>query len=251
MQGSDRPETPAPADGGPPRRDEAPRAPSAPEGGTSASTDLEHLVGRALEFEGFLLRRAWGLYYLVWAVVLAIFFVVPGVLAGPLASPSTVEIVLFDAVQAAAIVVAVWSNWWTIGRSARARHMRDALEGRSASRRRLLQVVAIALAITAVVVVVGLVSAFAALLLLDASLGGVILAVLVQVRPWFKPVPPEATLAVVSYAVSVGGSAAVLALTREQLLFSACWLIGVVVWAFAGVYALYRAPEELTRGVAA
>jgi hypothetical protein len=212
-------------------------------------TDLHQLVGRALEFQGYLLRRTWGLFYLVWAAVLVVFFVLPGTLAGVLASPTVVEASLYDALQAAAIAVAIWTTWWTVARAARTDRLRDTLAGRALSRRWFLQILGVGLAITAVVVVVGFVSAFAGLLLLDASLGGVLLALLLQVRPSFDPVPPEATLATGSYAVSVVSSAIALVLTHDGFWYSSCWLIAIVVWAFAGVYALYHAPEEMTRGV--
>jgi hypothetical protein len=228
---------------------------SPPGGGFAAEppspAELNRVVQRALEFQGYLLRRAWALYYLTWAVVLTVLFVVPGVLAGPLASPTTVEIVLYNTLQAAAIVAAIWATWWAVAQSARTGRLRDTLEGRALSRRWFLQILAWAVAITVLVVAVGFVSAFAGLLVLDATLGGIVLWLLIQVRPWFQPVPLEATIAVGSYAVSVGGSAIALVLTHNQLVFSAGWIIAPLAWAFAGVYALYHAPEELTRGTGA
>jgi hypothetical protein len=216
-----------------------------------SAAELNRVVQRALEFQGYRLRRAWALYYLIWAPVLIVLFVVPGVLAGPLASPTTVEVVLYDALQAVAIVAAIWATWWSVAQAARTGRLRDTLEGRALSRRWFLQILAWGIAITALVVTVGFVSLFAGLLVLDASLGGIVLWLLVQVRPWFHPVPLEATVAVGSYAVSVGSSAVALVLTHSQFLFSAGWTVAPLAWAFAGVYALYHAPEELTRGTGA
>jgi hypothetical protein len=213
--------------------------------------ELNRVVQRALEFQGYLLRRAWALYYLVWAVVLTVLFVVPGVLLGPLASATAAEIVLYDALQAAAIVGAIWATWWAVAQSARTGRLRQTLEGRALSRRWFLQILAWGVAITVLVVTVGFVSLFAGLLVLDASLGGIVLWLLIQVRPWFDPVPFEATIAAGSYAVSVGAAAVALVLSHDQLLFSAAWIIAPVAWAFAGVFALYHAPEELTRGTGA
>ncbi len=213
------------------------------------SPDLGQVVGRALEFQGFLLRRAWGLYYLVWALALAIFFVVPGALARYLALASLPEAVLYDAVQGAAIVLVLWVTWWAVAQSGRAGRLRDALEGRPRTSRVFLQIVAWGAAITVLVVTVGFVSALAGFLVLDASVGGIVLWLLVQARRWFRPVPPEATLAVAAFAVSVASSAVVLVLTRQPVLFAGCWLLATACWAFAGAYGLFRAPEEMTRGV--
>lgn len=213
--------------------------------------ELGRVVQRALEFQGYRLRRAWAVYYLAWAVVLTVLFVIPGVLAAPLASPTLTEIVLYDALQAAAIAGAIWATWWAVAPAARTGRLRDTLEGRALSRRWFLQIVGWGVAITVLVVTVGVVSSFAGLLVLDASLGGIVLWLLVQVRAWFDPVPREATIAVASYAASVGGSAVALAFTHSPLLFSAAWTFAPVAWAFAGVYALYHAPEELPRATAA
>ncbi len=219
-----------------------------PEAAPPAPTELDQVVGRALQFQGFLLRRAWGIYYLSWAVALVVLFVVPGTFAGELSSATTPEAVLYDALQGAAILLVIWVTWWAVAQSARAGRLRDTLEGRPLARRWLVQILAVALAITALVVVVGLVNVFAGFLVLDASVGGVVLWLLFQARPWFRPVPPEATLAVVAFAASIGASAAVLVVTRNPLLFSSAWLVSVGAWAFAGAYALYHSPEEMTGG---
>ncbi len=211
-------------------------------------TELDRVVGRALEFQGFLLRRAWGVYYLVWAVALVVFFVVPGTLAGRLTSATLPEAVLYDALQGAAVLLVVWVTWWAVAQSARAGRLRETLEGRPLSSRWLVQILAVSLAITALVVVVGFVNAVAGFLVLDASVGGVVLWLLFQVRAWFRPVPPEATWAVGAFALSAAAAAAVLVLTREPLLFSIAWLVAPGTWAIAGGYALYHAPEEMTGG---
>ncbi len=219
-----------------------------PEATPPAPTELDQVVGRALQFQGFLLRRAWGIYYLSWAVALVVLFVVPGTFADELSSATFPEAVLYDALQGAAILLVIWVTWWAVAQSARAGRLRDTLEGRPLARRWFVQVLGVAVAITALVVVVGFVNVFAGFLVLDASVGGVVLWLLFQARPWFRPVPPEATLAVLAFAVSIGASAAALVVTRDPRLFSSAWLVATGAWAFAGAYALYHAPEEMTGG---
>ena len=240
--------------GGRPGSEDSPESPDlaaaagAPEAASPAPTELDQVVGRALEFQGFLLRRAWGIYYLSWAVALVVLFVVPGTFADALSSATIPEAVLYDALQGAAIVLVIWVTWWAVAQSARAGRLRDTLEGRPLARRWFAQILGVALAITALVVVVGFVNVFAGYLVLDASVGGVVLWLLFQARPWFRPVPPEATLAVVAFAASIGASAAVLVVTRDPRLFASAWLVATGAWAFAGAYALYHAPEEMTGG---
>ncbi len=122
------------------------------------------------------------------------------------------------------------------------------MEGRTLSRRWFLQILGVTAAITALVVAVGFVSSFVGLFVLDASVGGIVVWLLVEVRPWFHPDPPEATFALSSFVVSLAASAIVLWLTGDQLLFSVAWILATAAWTLAGVYALYHAPEEMTRG---
>lgn len=211
--------------------------------------ELGRLAGRALVFQAYLLRRAWGVYYLIWSAALIGLFVVPGILTGPLAPTTDIELGLYYAALVGVIALAIWGTSWAFTQSARAEWLRDALEGRRRSRQRFLQILWIGLGITALVSAVSYFSDFAGLLVLDAALGGVVLWVLVQVRSWFHPPPPEATLAIGSYSTSVVSSAVALVLTNDQVLYSVLWLIATVGWAAAGVYALYHAPEEMAPDV--
>ncbi len=207
---------------------------------------LGRIAGRALVFQAYLLRRAWGVYYLIWSAALVGFFVVPGVLTGPLAPTTPLELTLYYAYLVGVIALGIWGTSWAFTQSARAEWLRDSLEGRSRSRRRFLQILWIGLGITALVTAVSYVSNFYGLLVLDAALGTIILWLLIQIRAWFHPPPPEAALAIGTYATSVVASAIALVLTGDQALYSAFWLVATVGWAFAGVYALYHAPEEMT-----
>ncbi len=226
-----------------------PPSPSNAGGESLPPEELGRLAGRALVFQAYLLRRAWGVYYLIWSAALVGFFVVPAVLTGPLAPTTDLELVLYYGYLAGLIALAIWGTSWAFTQSARAAWLRDALEGRRRSRQRFFQILWISLVIAAAVFAVSYFSSYAGLLVLDAALGGILLWVLVQVRLWFHPPPPESALAIGSYATSVVGSAVALVLTHDQSLYAALWLIATVGWAVAGAYALYHAPEEMTRDV--
>ena len=222
------------------------RAPETDGSGAVRLEELDRLAGVALVFQGYLLRRAWGVYYLIWSAALAGFFIIPEVLTGPLAPTTNVELVLYYAFLVAVIGLACWGTSWAFTQSARAARLRDTIEGRAISRRRFLQVLAVGFALAALVFGVSYVSSYAGLLVLDAALGGVVLWLLVQVRAWFRRPPPEAALAVATYATSVVGSAIALVLTNNQGLYAVLWLIATVGWAFSGAYALFHAAEEMT-----
>lgn len=207
---------------------------------------LRQLADRALLFQGYLLRRAWGVYYLIWSAALTGFFVVPSLLTGVLSAAPLWAIVLYYGYLIALIALSIWATSWAFTQSVRATRLRDLGEPRPEARRRFLQILAIGLAIAAVVFAVSFVSSFAGLLVLDVVLGGVILGVVYQVRSWFELTPPEGSVAIATYAVSIAGSAIALVLTDSQAWYAAVWTIAIVGWAFSGAYALYHAPEELT-----
>ena len=211
---------------------------------------LGRIADRALVFQNFLLRRTWGVYYLIWSAALTGFFVIPSVLSGPLSNAPAWATVLYYVYLVAVLFLAIWATAWAFAQSSRAVRFRQLREAQDVARRRLLQVLAWGFGIFALVLAVSFLSSFAGLLVLDASLGFIILWVLLQVRAWFSPPPPEADIAVIAYGASVVGSAAVLLLTGSQPLYSDLWLVAIVAWAFCGAYALFHAPEEMTRDVA-
>ena len=221
----------------------------APQDSAVGSDQLGQIADRALVFQNFLLRRAWGVYYLTWSAALTGLFVVPSVLTGPLSSAPLWALVLYYVYLVGVIALATWATAWAFTQSARAVRLRQLREARSVARRRFLQVLAVSLGITALVFAVSYLSSFAGLLVLDASLGAVIVWLLIQVRAWFSRPPPEATIAISTYGISVVGSALVLLLTHQQALYADFWLLATVAWAFCGTYALYHSPEEMTGGV--
>ena len=138
-------------------------------------------------------------------------------------------------------------------RMSRWRAALDALFGtsRSANSRPILLLVLGCIVVAAAVTVTAVLNSFVGLLVLDASLGAILLWVLLAVRRWFGHVPPEGSIALGTYATSILGSAAALVLTHEQTWFGGVWIVAVVGWTFSAVYALYHAPEELELGAPA
>lgn len=219
--------------------------------GADPAQVLGQIADRAQVFQNYLLRRAWGVYYAVWAAAIAAFFVFPAFAAVPLLPLSWWGPLIYDAVIVAIFLVAVWGTSWTVGHTYRAIRFQDARESRTGGRRRLLLYLGEGLAILVAVTVVATLSSFAGLLVLDAILGVLNFQILRAVRRVFPRVPPEGSAAVATYAVSVLGSAAVLLLTHDQLWFGLFWVVAIAGWAFSALYALYHAPEEMALGAGA
>jgi hypothetical protein len=212
----------------------------------SAGPELwDRVAGRALEFQDYLLRRAWGVYYAIWAAGLATFFSYPAWISFVFPSLSAAEALLFYAPILLLIVLAVWATTWSIGQTFRVSRFRSALRREARPHRHFSTALVIGLAIFVVVVAVAYVSSFASLLVLDACLAAINLWNLLRVRDAFSRPPPESAIAIGTYAVSAVGSAVALLLTHSQSWFGAFWAVAVVGWSFCAVYALYHAPEEL------
>jgi len=224
--------------------------PGIPEpGGATPGEALGAIADRALTFQSYLLRRAWGVYYAIWAAAIAAYILVPATFATriPAFAPGTT--VAYYGFLVAVTVVATWATSWTFGQTLRAIRLREARTARFASRRRFVLWLAIGLAIFALIVLVAAQSSFAGLLVLDACLGVLNLWILLAVRRSFARIPAEATIAIGTYATSVVGSTVALLLTGSQTWFALPWVVALLGWGFSAVYALYHAPEELALGV--
>ena len=207
---------------------------------------LSEAASRALVFQNYRIRRAWGIYYAIWSAALVTFLVFPALVAAAYPSLSLLDEVVYYAPILAVVVLSVWGTSWAFGQTFRAQRLRRALRNESSRHWHFYVFLVVGVGLFALVFVVANLSSFAGLLFLDACLGVINLWILLAVRDAFSRVPPEATIAIGTYSVSIVGSAAALVLTHNQSWFGGFWTIAIVGWAFAAVYALYHAPEEMT-----
>lgn len=214
----------------------------------NASQTLGAAADRALVFQGYLLRRAWGVYYAIWAGALAAYVLFPASIATRIPGFSLPEALAYYGVLVAITLVGVWATSWTLGQTYRAIRFREARGARPGTYRWFGWILVVGLVVFALVVSTAFVSSFAGLLVLDASLAAINLSILLAVRRTFPRVPAEGLVAVVTFAVGVVGSAVALVATHNQTWFSLPWIVPIVGWAFCAVYALYHAPEELAVG---
>jgi hypothetical protein len=219
--------------------------------GENQAEALGRIADRALVFQSFLLRRAWGVYYAIWAAAIAAFFVFPALAAVPLLSLSWWGPLIYNAVIVGVFLIAVGGTSWTVGHTYRAISFQDARANRKAGRHRFVLYLVFGLAILIAITAVATLSSFLGLLVLDACLGVLNFQILLTVRRVFPRIPPEGSVALGTYAASVLGSAAVLLVTHNQLWFGLFWVIAIAGWAFSALYALYHAPEEMTVGAGA
>jgi hypothetical protein len=207
---------------------------------------LGRVTGRALAFQSYLIRRAWGVYYAIWAAALVTFFVFPALVNAAYPTLSLLGELLYYALILLVVLLAIWATSWSFGQTFRALQFRRAISQETPRHWHFYLFLGIGLGIFVLVFVIAYLSSFAGLLFLDACLGGLNIWILVAIRDAFSPVPPEGAIAVGTYAISIVGSASALVLTHNQSWFGALWIIAIVGWSFSAVYALYHAPEEMT-----
>jgi hypothetical protein len=207
---------------------------------------LSQAAGRALAFQNYLIRRAWGVYYAIWSAALVTFFVFPALVAAAYPSLSPLGEVVYYALILVVVVLSIWATSWSFGQTFRALRFRRALRSESPQHWHLYVFLAIGLGIFALVYLVANLNSFVGLLFLDACLGVINVWILLAVRDAFSRVPPEGSVAIGTYAASIVGSIGTLLLTHNQGWFAGFWIVAIVGWAFAAIYALYHAPEEMT-----
>ena|ERR1700722_1733781 len=206
--------------------------------------EIGRAAQRALEYQRYLFRRAYGVYYFIWALAillltlpapLSTFLGLTGILA-PAVTIAADAVILLGAAFATA---RIFSN---VLRSLELRHVLEPGRGR-----RRPFYFAGWLGLTYVIV-------FAAGVLLPAYSQAILFAALVPIPfvifyllglafPGKRPV--EGLLAVSAYGVSAALSLVLSLLGIYQSVITIVWVVTVSVWLFAAVFALLRAPHEL------
>jgi hypothetical protein len=207
--------------------------------------ELESIGKKALLFQSYVLRRAFGEYYAAWAVALFCFLLIPELVFSQFGYVLWAEACVFGADVAIGIVTTVFTRR-SFQKSARTAALRRTLRAnaRGMGGRYTL------------FLWWGVFAALAALALLFSSiiayslLYGILLVIDLLLYTWLRRsfpdgIPGEGKLAVVTYG---GGAVAsfVLSLLNGYSIFSgAPWAVVVAVWLFSSMYAFKRAPEEL------
>lgn len=208
--------------------------------------DLAGLADRALAFQAYILRRAWGVYYAVWASAFLFFFAFPAIGGATLLGFSWWGPALFIGGYAGISLGAMVATGRIFGRahgSLRLYRARGLFPARTSP---LLP------ALLLLTVVVGVILlAFAAggnlvgYMVQDLALGAIILWVFSSLRGSFPRIPPEGFVALGTFAGSILLSAGAFFWTRDAGYFALAWGLATGGWFFSALYALYHAPEEM------
>ena len=198
---------------------------------------------RALRFEEYVLRRAWGVYYAVWALAFIMYFSVPSIIN--IVSPSLVSnpypyFLGYGLVGGSA----GWATYLNFEKVYRTIRLKRALSGGRQVNRRL-GFAAWSLIGTSFFLLFFVPYRLLGLKGLSVGYLGLIYVVVwiyTALKRTFTSFPLEGVLAMASLASSCVLS--VYSILEEQYFVEeASWLLTTLVWVFCALYALYHAPD--------
>ena len=200
---------------------------------------------RALRFEEYVLRRAWGVYYAVWALFFSVLFIIPSVigLVAPSLTDSPYPYFLGYGVAGG---LAGWATYLNFEKVYRTIRLRRALLGGTQARRSLKigGWILIGVSNFLLFLVPYYLLGFKGLSVGYLGLLYVGVWIYTALRRTFTDFPLEGVLAIASFASSCLLSIYSI-LEGDYLITETSWLLTMLVWVFCAFYALYHAPEML------
>jgi hypothetical protein len=209
---------------------------------------LRNTAEKALAFQRFIFRRAFGVIYAVWALVIAIDLIIPWVLQTLVGTPSWLWIAA-PVVQAltgigAGVVTAV-----TSAKAAKTIVLREAVDvGSFGSKRRRQLMMTYYVILFSVIAVTMVILKTGALTVVSIVLLAVTGVMFVQLRRIFSfDVPIEGKIVVAVFGGCTIASFVLSILTPSQFT-EVPWVVMSLSWLFCALYALKMAPEEWVAG---
>lgn len=211
----------------------------------STQNDLLAVGEKALAFRRYVLRRAYGNYYAIWACAISLYFILPFALYVEFGTSLVV------ASTAASLSIAIGLVATMAATRGFRKNARAAALDRTLHRRRRHQTSRL----TWLVMWIAFAGFWGAVLLLpgraSASVAaGLLLLMDALVYQWLRGsfregIPPEGTLAVASYGAGAVSSFLIVLAGGYSPAAGIPWAFVVASWLFAAMYAFKRAPEEL------
>ncbi len=211
------------------------------------SDHLKYVGIKAVHLDRYLQRRAWGIYYSIWALSFFLFAfltypieLIPQEYLRDVAYIFSYTIIIAVAgyvtgvVFSKAIKLSKFEN--TIFRKYQAN------KPKNFSMSYIMLLIIVALVITGTL----LLRNFAGLFLITSFLALLDIYIYRMIRKSLGRLPPEAIAAVSVFMLSDLGGALATVILRSAYYFGYFWIPTIIVWFLASVYSIYNASEELT-----
>lgn len=212
-----------------------------------ALENLRTVARQAVNAEYLILRRSWGVYYAIWALIISIFILAPYPIINYV--PRHAQYIAFLVIYPSLGILASLASFRVFRKANHLIFLKRSLASESIRpmKRWIVHVSWVVVLLMTIFLALGL-----------RNYAGYIVAVvffafldtyiyLIQRRS-FPVIPPEGKLAVYAYWFSSAMSLALSVVFRSALLFSLLWIPMVAAWLFASMYALYHSSEYRTEG---
>lgn len=205
-----------------------------------SGTEMISVAERALKFQNFILRRAWGVYYAIWAFALIFWIFLP--YAVNYLYPSDPLRVYFTVYSALGLIAGIASaRVFSLAR--RTLQLRNAASKDKRDGLRLS--VSWWLFFSLVAVLTYLFASPHFLTVYMTFLLSIPPIVFRALRYSFRAVPPEGYLATGSFTFSTVASIIISLFPLQQYILPLVWIPTVASWLFSSIYSLYHAPDYM------
>jgi hypothetical protein len=206
---------------------------------------LQEIAGQALKFQRYIFKRAWGIYYAVWAAAIAAFTLIFP-LMGLIGVSQNLPWFFYAGIYGGVGLVAGFASGWIFRNADKAASLRKILKPDSGARRRWWLIATWWIGFYILIGISFTIFGIHALAILYAMLLTVSGFIYYQLGLSFQgDIPFEGKLAVVSYTVATIVSFAASVLTAISALQIIAWTATVVIWLYCALYSLKSAPDEL------
>jgi hypothetical protein len=205
---------------------------------------------RAVTMERYLLRRAWGIYYAIWALSILFFIYIP-VFLNPIKSV-VLQDFAFTISYGIVIAVASYFSGLTFRKIARTAKLQRALSKPpklSLKDLMLKYSVLIVLFLLVILLATGFFRSLHGVCLEAAILAIIPFYIYRGVSQSLGKVPVEAILAIGVFLFSDLGSAVSIILTRGAYYYPEFWVPTVIAWFLASIFSFANSGEELLHNI--
>lgn len=214
-------------------------------------SEIRIATKRALVFQRYIFKKAWGIYYAIWAAVFSIYFFLPALL-GALGLSSNLGNDYFLLIIDLAVSVAAGAASGRIIERARSASFVHSTLRRNRNTPTLFErrkkLFAVWWTIYFAVIIGAAVFFSAHLLSIVFGLATTVTLVFYYaLRASFQErLPLEGTIAISTFGLASTVSFAVSLLNANPILYGVIWGITIVIWLASSLYSLLYADEELT-----
>lgn len=209
---------------------------------------LEHLRkigGRAVRLDRYLMKRAWGVYYLIWATSILLFSSLPFLFN--LIHQPDVQLVSYLVVYIIIVVVATYFTGLVFRKAVMLSKLEDSLNKHAKQSgffgNNLGPIVFLALIVALVIIGSSFIQNMVGIIVETALLFVIDVYVYRSLKGSLGRVPIEGIIAVLAFGFSDIGSGVSVIVLNTSMYFGYFWGVTIVAWILASLYSFYAARD--------